>query len=277
MPTHWRGNHYRVVIDMARNQARNRGRYQATPETYQTRSKVRPETLARFARVHGLTSISNDGDERFVNGQSIAVRMDLSTLENRIEALMQADFTRSMQAMVDRQIMAMTPRRASSSLYDRLRAVHGSISGRVANAQVAPLQLREVQNYSSQALAADLVLAQNFNRFSAALRQVGLSASDASDALRYLAQSMRGSPSNPTGFFGEFDQLSEPENEDPPEQKAEPAPSHPDAGKLVVRRRTSRTLVGEVVVDYREPSGGIARVGKSLEPIIKHTSKRKLR
>lgn len=277
MPTHWRGNHYRVVIDMARNQARNRGRYQATPETYQTRSKVRPETLARFARVHGLTSISNEAPRYTLDTRPVSLRVDLPTLENRVEALMQADFSRSMQAMVDRQIMAVTPRREGSVLYGRLQALHESLTGRVFNLQVAPRQLREVQNYSSQALAADLVLAQGFNRFSAALRQVGLRASDASDALRYLAQSMRGSPSNPTDLFGEFDPLSEPENEDPPEQKAEPAPSHPDAGKLVVRRRTSRTLVGEVVVDYREPSGGIARVGKSLEPIIKHTSKRKLR
>lgn len=251
--------------------AKKRDRYKATPKTYRTQGRKPPEVFTRFARVHGLTSISNGVDESS-DGTSTIVHMDFSNVESRLTALLREDITRQMQLGIDREMLAITPHRDGSSLYGRLRSVRGSLSG--AAAQV---QLRQVQNYPVQAMAADLIGIQAFRRFSLAVSNLELQASDAADAFRYLCQSLREDHNRVANILGEFDSIPAPENVDPPGQKAEPTPDHPDAGKLVVRRRTSRTLVGEVVVDYREPSGGIARVGKSLEPIIKHVSKRKLR
>ena len=268
---------------MSRNSGRKRDRYSATLQTSQGRMPS-VQTVNEFRRVYGLprlTSISESSAPESSYRFSL-VGMDFARQEDRVVAHLVGRVTEGLREQVDRLMLGLP--RDNGGLNDRAyeQLLYQPRRYGRSSSQPNGQELRRAHNYLVQAQAADRLDAYHHRLHEALSRGSENPERDAIAAMEAFRVSLQQIPrSAMLGFynlaevFRTFQQ--EPDPFAPVEPQKLPEPSHPEAGKLVVRRKVRRTLLGQEVMDYREPSGGIARVGQSTEPTTKHTSKRKLR
>lgn len=264
---------------MSRNRGRERDRYSANLQNSQGRTPT-GRTIEEFRRVHRLPTLTSISESPASLRRSSFefVGVDFAHQEDRVVAHLVTRVTEGLREQIDRQMLGLP--RDNGGPNDRTYGEvlswgrrHGQSNARV---------LRQAYNYLVQAQAADRLNAYHHRLHEAISNGSENPARDAAAAMEAFRVSLQQIPrSAMLGFYNIDDVFrafqQEPEPLAPVEPQKPPETSHPEAGKLVVRRKTRRTLLGQEVMDYREPSGGIARVGQSAEPTTKHTSKRKLR